>query len=145
MATAADMNGGLPTPARLARGRLVLAIWATVGAFVAATAGAAIWLTQRTEREAISETQERVIRFVSGAEAALNRTMIAVDLLLADMGGLLAPALEPGGTLERSTAERLLRSVVKRNLEYRDLAVVDADDRVLAAAGEQTERLHTAR
>ena len=141
MSTAADTTGSLPTPGRLARGRLTLAIWGTVAAFVVAAAGAATWLTLRAEREAIGETEVRVLRFVSGAEAALNRSLIEVDLLLADMGGLLAPALEPGGTLERSTAERLLRGVIKRNLKFRDLAVVDSDDRVLAAAGEQTERL----
>ena len=78
-----------------------------------------------------------MLRFVSGAEAALNRTLIEVDLLLADMSNLLAP----DGTLERSTAERMLRGVVKRNLSFRDVAVIDADGRVLAAAREHTERL----
>ena len=119
------------------RGRLVLAIWGTVTALVIAAAGAAAWLTLRAESEAIVETEVRVQRFVSGAEAALNRTLIEVDLLLADMSDLLAP----GATLERSTSERLLRGVVKRNLSFRDLAVIDADGRVLAAAREQTERL----
>jgi len=104
---------------------------------VIVTAGAATWLIQRAEREAVSETEVRVLRFVSGAEAVLNRTLIEVDLLLADMGDLLAP----GGTLDRSTAERKLRGEVKRNLEFRDLAVIDADGHVLAAAREQTERL----
>ena len=78
-----------------------------------------------------------MLRFVSGAEAALNRTLIEVDLLLADMSDLVAP----GGTLDRGTAERILRGVVKRNLEFRDLAVIDVDGQVLAAAREQTERL----
>ena len=123
------------------RGRLIFAIWGAVTALVIATAGAVTWLTLRAQREAISETEGRVLRFVSGAEAALNRTLIEVDLLLADMGDLLAPALEPGGTLERGAAERLLRSVLKRKLEFRDLAVIDADGHVLAAARQQTERL----
>lgn len=118
-------------------GRLPLAIWSTVTALVIATAGAAAWVILRAEREAIGDTEVRVLRFVSGAEAALNRTLIEVDLLLADMSDLLAP----GGTLDRSTAERMLRSVVKRNLEFRDLAVIDADGNVLAAAGAQTKRL----
>ncbi len=123
------------------QGRLTLAIWGAVTALAIAAAGAAAWLTLRAEREAISETEARVLRFVSGAEASLNRTLIEVDLLLAAMGELLPPALAPGGTLERSAAERVLRGVVKRKLEFRDLAVIDADGRVLAAAREQTERL----
>lgn len=119
------------------RGRLVLAIWGTVAAFVVAAAGAADWLNERAEREAIGATEVRVLRFVSGAEAALNRTLIQIDLLLADMGELIAP----DGTLDRSRAQRQLRGVLKRNLVLRDLAVVDADGRVLAAGQEQTERL----
>ena len=126
-----------PVPGLQNRGRIIFAIWGTVAAFVIAAAGAASWLTQRAEREAIVETEMRVQRFVSGAEAALNRTLIGVDLLLADMSDLLAP----GGTFERSAAENMLRGVVKRNLSLRDLAVIDADGRVLAAAREQTERL----
>jgi signal transduction histidine kinase/CheY-like chemotaxis protein len=119
------------------RNRLILAVWATTTALVIAAGAAAAWLIDRAEREAISEAQARVQRFVSGAEAALNRTLIEVDLLLADMGEILAP----DGVFERDTAQRRLRSVVKRNLEYRDLAVIDADGHVLAAALEQTERL----
>ncbi len=115
----------------------MIAIWGAVASLVVATAGAAAWLTSHAEREAINETEARVQRFVSGAEAALNRTLIDVDLLLSGMDYLLAPE----GTLERRSAERTLRGIVKRKLEFRDLAVIDADGRVLAAAREQTERL----
>jgi signal transduction histidine kinase/CheY-like chemotaxis protein len=120
-----------------ARGRQLLAIWGTVTALVVAVAGAALWLIERGERDAVDATEVRVQRFVSGAEAALNRTMIEIDLLLVDMGEIIAP----GGTFERGTAERTLRGAVKRNLEFRDLAVIDAEGGVLAAAREQTGRL----
>jgi signal transduction histidine kinase/ActR/RegA family two-component response regulator len=119
------------------RSQLILAIWGTVALLVIAMAGAAQGLMLRSRQEAISQTEDRVQRFVSGAEAALNRTVIDLDLLLAGMGDLLAPT----GTIERSSAERTLRGIVKRKLELRDLAVIDADGRVLAAAREQTERL----
>ncbi len=119
------------------RRSLTIAIWGAVTALVVATAGAAAWLKLRAEQEAVLETEDRVQRFVSGAEAALNRTLIDVDLLLAGMDDLLAP----DGVFERSSAERTLRGIVKRKLEFRDLAVIDADGRVLASAREQTERL----
>jgi signal transduction histidine kinase/ActR/RegA family two-component response regulator len=123
--------------ASLHTGRFVLAIWSGVAALVIATAGAAALLLQRTESKAIGETEARVLRFVSGAEAALNRTLIEIDLLLADMGDVVAPS----GTPDRAATERALRSVIKRNLEFRDLALLDADGHVLAAAREQTQRL----
>jgi hypothetical protein len=91
-----------------ARGRQLLAIWGTVTALVVAVAGAALWLIERGERDAVDATEVRVQRFVSGAEAALNRTMIEIDLLLVDMGEISAP----GGTFERGTAERTLRGAV---------------------------------
>ena len=124
-------------PALQLRARTAVAIWATVAALVVAAAGSATWLVVRTERDARLETEERVARFVSGAEAALNRTMIEVDLLLADMGNLLAP----DGRFDADAAERALLSILKRNLEYRDLVIVDSDGKVLAAAREQTARL----
>lgn len=137
MAFTSALTGMQTIAAMQARWRFVLAIWGTVAAFALAAAGAAGWLIQRAEREAIVETEVRVSRFVSGAEAALNRTLIEVDLLLADMGELLAPH----GTFDRGAAERVLRSVVKRNLAFRDLVAIDADGQVLAAAREQTQRL----
>jgi signal transduction histidine kinase/ActR/RegA family two-component response regulator len=119
------------------RARLLLVLWGTVAALTAAVAASGAWLVWRTERESIHETEVRILRFVSGAEAALNRTLIETDLLLADMTDLLAPA----GSLEKVQAQRALRGVVKRNLEFRDLAVIDGAGKVIAAAREQTERL----
>jgi len=119
------------------RARSAIAIWATVATLVVGAAGSAAWLVVRTRHDAELETQERVARFTSGAEAALNRTMIEVDLLLADMGNLVAPA----GKLETAPAQHALLGVIKRNLEYRDLVVMDAGGKVLAAARDQTARL----
>jgi signal transduction histidine kinase/ActR/RegA family two-component response regulator len=117
--------------------RSTLIIWGTVLALVVAAAGSATWLILRTEHDAILETEQRVERFVSGAEAALNRTMIETDLLLADISDLLTL----DGTFEVGRAEHMLRGEVRRNLEFRDVVVMDGDGHVLAAAREQTTRL----
>jgi signal transduction histidine kinase/ActR/RegA family two-component response regulator len=122
---------------RIHAGRLVLAIWSAVTVLVIATAGATTWLVLRAQRDETSEAELRMQRFASGAEAALNRTLIGVDLLLADTTDLLAP----DGTLDRGAAERKMSGVLKRDLTYRDLAVLDGDGNVLAAASEQTARL----
>jgi signal transduction histidine kinase/ActR/RegA family two-component response regulator len=124
-------------PGTSTRLRSTFAIWGSVAALLAAAVGSAAWLIGRTEHDALFETQERVARFASGAEAALNRTMIEADLLLADMSDLLAP----DGAFQVASAEHVLRGEIKRNLEYRDLVVIDADGHVLAAARPQTGRL----
>ncbi len=123
------------------RDRLIVAIWGTVAAFVIAATGAAAAGILRAERDAIGEAEVRVIRFVSGAEAALNRTLIGVDLLLSEMGDLLAPAIGADSTIDREQAGRLLGGVVRRNLEFADLAVIEADGEVLTAARGHTQRM----
>ena len=64
--------------------------------------------------------------------------LVCVDALAADEPAPNAFAeafnlLAPDGTLERSGAEPILRGVIKRNLEFRDLAVIDAAELELAA------------
>ena len=124
-------------PHTQSRGRQTFAVWGTVAALVVAASAAAAWLNLQGQRNAVRETEVRVERFVSGAEAVLNRTMIEIDLLLADRTYLLTS----DDRFERGVAELKLRGVVKRNLEYRDMAVIAADGSVLAAAREQTDRL----
>jgi signal transduction histidine kinase/ActR/RegA family two-component response regulator len=117
--------------------RLVAAIWSAVTLLVIATAAATGWLIEHGERDAIGEAELRMQRFASGAEAALNRTMIGVDLLLQDMGELIAP----DGVFERGAAERRLQAAERRDLTYRDLIVLDGEGHVVASATEQSARL----
>ncbi len=117
--------------------RLVAAIWSAVTLLVIATAAATGWLIEHGEHEAIGEAELRMQRFASGAEAALNRTMIGVDLLLQDMGELIAPE----GVFERAAAERRLQAAERRDLTYRDLIVLDPAGKVVASATEQSARL----
>src|SRR5689334_21958860 len=117
--------------------RLVAAIWSAVTLLVIATAAATGWLIEHGERDAIGEAELRMQRFASGAEAALNRTMISVDLLLQDMGELIAP----DGVFERAAAERRLQAAERRDLTYRDLIVLDGEGHVVASATEQSARL----
>ena len=125
----------------MARRRVFVAIWGIVAVFVLAAAAAAIGLVRRTEREALRDSEDRALRFVSGAEAALNRTLIGIDVLLADMGAVLAPAVASDGSFDHATADRLLRGVIRRNLLLRDMVVIEPAGAVLAAARDETERL----
>src|SRR5439155_18509009 len=47
----------------------------------------------------------------------------------------------PGGVFELERAQHMLRGELKRNLEYQDLVLLEADGRVIASAREQTARL----
>jgi len=124
--------------------RVKFTIWGIVALFVAAVAASAASLVSRGERDAIAESEARAARFVSGAEAVLNRTLLGVDVLLAGVDTLLRPAAGSDGSLSMEPASQLLLGLTDRHLLMRDIAVLDSDGTVLAAAQPGTHRLGVA-
>jgi signal transduction histidine kinase/ActR/RegA family two-component response regulator len=121
--------------------RVQATLWGVVTLFVAAAVGTATMLAARGEHDALAETESRAVRFVNGAESALNRMMLGVDVVLAGTGDLLRPALSPDGTLDVPLANDLLLGLAARNLLVRDVALVAADGSVLAAAQGNSRRM----
>ena len=121
--------------------RAKLIIWGVVLLFVAAVVASAANLIERERRDALAESEGRASRFVSGAEAALNRMLLGVDVLLAGSESLLRPALGTNGHLDTAQANRLLLDMTGRNLLVRDVAVLREDGAVLAAAQANTQRM----
>jgi len=120
--------------------RSVWGIWAVATAFVIATLAISIAIFHKGKKEALDEAEGRLVRFVNGAEASLNRTLIGVDVLLADMRSLLEPS-QHSGRLDKDAARRLLFGVANRNLLLRDVAVLRRDGSVLVSARPESERL----
>ena len=121
--------------------RIRITIWGAVGLFAAAVLVAATSLVLRGEREAVAESKDSAVRFVSGAEAAINRTFLGVDVMLAGLGRLLQPTLHDDGSVDTANASRLLDDLNNRNLLVRDVALLAEDGRVLAAAQPGSIRL----
>jgi len=121
--------------------RVQSTIWGVVALFVAAVLLVAYSLIERGRRDAIAENEARATRFVSGAEAALNRTLLGVDVLLAGLDALLKPAMRSDGSLDRAAASQLLFDLNNRNLLVRDMALVAEDGSVLASAEPNSRRL----
>ncbi|HJV60523.1 MAG TPA: ATP-binding protein [Albitalea sp.] len=121
--------------------RVQATLWGLVTLFVVAVVAAAANLIARGERDALAESEGRATRFVSGAEAALNRTMLGVDVLLAGTDSLLRPAIRSDGTLDAASANRLLLEMTGRNLLVRDVALLAPDGSVLAAAQANSQRM----
>ncbi|WP_280153243.1 ATP-binding protein [Piscinibacter sp. XHJ-5] len=121
--------------------RVQAAIWGVVTLFVAATIAATASLVARGERDAVRESEAKAERFVSGAEAALNRTLLGVDVLLAGIDSLLRPAVRPDGSLNAPHANQLLLDLTSRHLLVRDVAVLADDGSVLAAAQPNSQRM----
>jgi len=121
--------------------RTQVVIWGVVLLFVLAVVASAANLITRGEHDALTEAEGKAARFTSGAEAALNRMLLGVDVLLAGTDSLLRPALKPDGSLDSAHANRLLLEMAGRNLLVRDVAVVGEDGTVLAAAQAHTQRV----
>ena len=115
---------------RITPERIKPAIWLLAALFMAVLAGAAAWQTGFLRESAVRTSEEKVDRFVSGAEAALNHNMLSIDLLLSGAQDMLQ--LQPHADVQGES--RMLAVVARGNLLVSRVAVVDAQGRVRASS-----------
>ena len=115
---------------RITPERIKPAIWLLAALFMALLAGAAAWQTGFLRESAVRTSEEKVDRFVSGAEAALNHNMLSIDLLLSGAQDMLQ--LQPHADVQGES--RMLAVVARGNLLVSRVAVVDAQGRVRASS-----------
>ncbi|MFO1339582.1 MAG: ATP-binding protein [Burkholderiaceae bacterium] len=136
MSQPAASAGTLIAPRRVRR--IVVGVAAL---FIAAVVATAVSLAASQHAEALDDAAVRAERFVAGAESALNRTLLGVDVLLAGTEEPLRALRLANGTLDATAAQALLRATIRQNLLVRDLAVLDADGSVVASAQGASARL----
>lgn len=110
------------------------ALWGAVAFFVCALAVAAAALIQTTRDAALRESETQLSRYVSGAEAALNRAFLSVDVLLAGTDQLLDMAGGPHGRALSDAASAVLQRAARQNLSVRLVALLDAQGHLLASS-----------
>ncbi len=115
-------------------GRVQAAVWAVVAFFVAALLVAMAVLIGVTRNSALEEADQQLARYVSGAEAALNRSFLGVDVLLAGAGEVLDLDVVPTAQLDPEAASRMLAHISRPNLSIRMLAVLNSQGKVLASS-----------
>ncbi len=120
--------------------RLLWVLWGVASLFVLAVLWTAASLLKTQQTEARTQGEARITRFMSGAEAAINRSFIGIDMLLAGLGDPLAELNHPDPTLARQQRSRLLAQVVRQNLHLRDVVLLGADGSVQAAGQENSLR-----
>jgi len=93
--------------------------------------------------KAIADGESEAVRFVSGSEAALNRSLLGVDLLLASLGNLLqgSTASTLASDAARPQMAQLMGSLTRQNLLIRYVAFVDAQANVLGSSDRRGPRL----
>ena len=111
-----------------------------VGLFVVCVAGAVALMLREYQREAETDALRQVRLIAGGAEAALNRNLLGLDLLLAGLGSMPA-LLDPGErTIDAVNGAATLRALVNQSLLARELQLVDSNGALLAASDARAAR-----
>jgi diguanylate cyclase (GGDEF)-like protein len=109
-------------------------VWGLVGAFLAVIAAGAAYQVWDSRQRALADSQAQATRFLSGAEAALNRSLLAIDVLLAGTDAFLGLSTTMPEWVDAEAASALLRNAASQNLMVRFVALLDDTGRVFASS-----------
>ncbi len=102
--------------------------------FVVAVVLVAATLAWNARKVALADSEAQGTRFVAGAEAALNRSLLAVDVLLASTDEMLGLSTAMTDWIDPEVASQRLRSSARQNLMVRYVAVLDGTGKALASS-----------
>lgn len=114
--------------------RIKAFVWAGVVLFVVAVVVVAAALAWNARKVALDDSEAQATRFVAGAEAALNRSLLAVDVLLASMDELLSLSNATAAWMDPDSASQRLRGSTRQNLMVRYVALLDASGKTMASS-----------
>jgi signal transduction histidine kinase/ActR/RegA family two-component response regulator len=120
--------------------RTAAVLWAATTLFAAALVAAAFTLLRLGQEAEVKQAGGQIGRIVGTVEAALNRTLIGIDLQLAGAGDLLTPALRADGSLDTDRARQLLIGSIDQSQVISYAAVIDTEGRLLVGASAASER-----
>lgn len=109
-------------------------VWTSVLALVAVLLVGALWLLHDMHTSTHAESEQRLTRFVQGAQNTLNRSMSAIDLLLAGVDDMLHLTGTPMSQQDPAYLQQVLQLAAKQNALVSSIVVVKGDGKVLAAA-----------
>ena len=96
-----------------------------------ATSASLIWKARATN---LSETEGQAQRFINGAETSINRSLLGVDVLIANYDELLGLSSLTPDSFNAQTANQLIHVATDPNLLVNDVALINAQEQVLASS-----------
>jgi diguanylate cyclase (GGDEF)-like protein len=114
--------------------RATLAILGLVLLFVVAISAVATFLITERRAAALDESEGQAVRFASGAEAAMNRNLLGLDVLLASMDNLLHLSTSAREWIDAVPSHRLIQDSMRQNLLASRVALVDAQGLTVASS-----------
>lgn len=123
--------------------RITAFVYGVAALFLAAVLAIAAFTMWQTYEKAISDSENQAMRFVGTSEAALNRSLLAVDTLLAGMGQFLRNSSEDSIAAEIAQPEtaQLIETIVRQSLLVRYIAFVNPDGGVIASSDRRGAKL----
>jgi len=114
--------------------RIKAFVGAGVVVFVVAVVLVAAAVAWNARKVALDDNEAQATRFVAGAEAALNRSLLAVDVLLASMDELLGLSSATAAWIDPDSASQRLRTSARQNLMVRYVALLDGAGKTMASS-----------
>lgn len=82
----------------------------------------------------LAESEAQAVRFVSGAEATVNRSLLEVDVLLSSIGSLLGLSEQLRDWIDPVKSSEIIRNFTRQNLLVGRVALVDETGKTLASS-----------
>ena len=117
-----------------ARNRIKLTVWGWVVGLLIVIFSAAVYQVWDARQRALADSEAQATRFIAGAEAALNRAFLAIDVLLAGTDASLGLAGTMPEWVDVEAASLVLRHAASQNLMVRYVALVDDKGHVFASS-----------
>ncbi|MDH6592637.1 diguanylate cyclase (GGDEF)-like protein [Variovorax sp. TBS-050B] len=118
-------------------------VYGVAAVFLVAVSAIAGFMTWQMREKAIADAETEAVRFVGSSEAALNRSLLGVDVLLAGLGQFLRNST--GASIARDIshpeAAQLIETVVRQSLLVRYIAFLTPDGQVVGSSDRRGAQL----
>jgi len=115
-------------------------VWTATFVLLFSLVVTAAWLVRAERREAVNRAEQVVTQAVAGSQSELNRALLTLDLELASLAEVIAPAWRARGVLDTEVAHRAMAGFKDRQLLFDDAALIDAGGHTLAASLPSSDR-----
>ena len=122
---------------RLVQTRAAQAVVAAVVFFLAAVALVSALLIRDNYQTTVSDSEGQAQRFVAGAVASMNRSLLGIDVLLASLDSLLELSALQRSWIDPHLASRLIQGALRQNLLVRNVALLDNQGKTIASSDAQ--------
>ncbi len=118
-------------------------VYGVAGLFLVAVLAIAAFMTWQMREKAIADSESQAVRFVSTSEAALNRSLLGVDVLLAGLGQFLRKSTEASiaADIGHPEAAQLIETVVRQSLLVRYIAFLTTEGEVIGSSDRRGAKL----